>query len=274
MDKSCNVVAPRPSAPDLMLDLLVARGGALPARSLLRAGQLLGLGENTVRVSLSRLLAQGKIDRVGRGSYQALARDSALFQTVDAWRLRESRRLAWQGCWLSVHDAAVMRSDKTQWRRHQLALGLRGFASLQQGLLVRPDNLQGSLEQQRTELLALGLSPKALVFQAADFDEATEQCARSLWNTRSLLSAHRHWLAMLKASHERLSGVPQVIPLASAVRESLLLGRQVIAHLLRDPLLPEELMPSEVRQQLHQSMQSYQRQALRLWLQWLREQEN
>lgn len=267
MDKSCNVVPPRPSGPDLMLDLLVARGKALPASALLRAGALLGLGETTVRVSLTRLVAQGKIARRGRGSYQALARGPSLSRTVDGWRLRESQRVAWQGRWLAVHDAAVPRSDKTRWRRHQLALGLRGFAPLEQGLLVRPDNLGGGLAGQRAELGALGLSDSALLFQAAGFDEATLARARALWDVRALQAAHRHWLDMVQASHARLGHVP----LPSAVRESLLLGRQAIAHLLRDPLLPEELMPSQPRWQLHQALRSYQDLALGLWLQWLGE---
>lgn len=265
MDKSCNVVPPRPSGPDLMLDLLVARGQPLPASALLRAGELLGLGETTVRVSLTRLVAQGKIARCGRGSYQAQALDPSLSRTVDGWRQRESRRTPWQGRWLAVHDAAVPRSDKTCWRRHQRALGLLGFAGLEQGLRVRPDNLAGGLPAQRDELRSLGLSGAALMFLAQEFDEAMLARARSLWDVRALQSAHRHWLDMVQASHARLQGMP----LSSAVRESLLLGRQAIAHLLRDPLLPEELMPSAARQSLHQALLGYQDTALGLWLRWL-----
>lgn len=267
MDKSCNVVPPRPSGPDLMLDLLMARGQALPASALLRAGALLGLGETTVRVSLTRLVAQGKIARHGRGSYQAQAQGPSLSRTVDGWRLRESRRTPWQGRWLAVHDAAVPRSDKTRWRHHQLALGLRGFAMLEQGLLVRPDNLAGGLAVQREELHALGLSGSALMFLAQDFDEATLARARALWDVRALQSAHRHWLGVVQASHARLDGMP----LPSALRESLLLGRQAIAHLLRDPLLPEELMPSNARKALHQALRTYQDKALELWLRWLQD---
>lgn len=54
------------------------------------------------------------------------------------------------------------------------------------------------------------------------------------------------------------------MPLPSAVRESLLLGRSAIAHLLRDPLLPEELMPSNSRLSLEQELRSYQQRAIEL----------
>ena len=55
MDKICNVSVSLPSAPDLILDLLVADGGTLSSQALCRAGALLGIGETTMRVGLTRL---------------------------------------------------------------------------------------------------------------------------------------------------------------------------------------------------------------------------
>jgi phenylacetic acid degradation operon negative regulatory protein len=55
----------------------------------------------------------------------------------------------------------------------------------------------------------------------------------------------------------------------AAARESLLLGRAVIGHLLRDPVLPTELMSPEPRIALVAAMKSYQTEARRLWRQWL-----
>eukprot|EP01032_Pedospumella_encystans_P028733 gene28732-32448_t len=58
MDKICNVSVSLPSAPDLILDLLVADGGTLSSQALCRAGALLGIGETTMRVGLTRLAAE------------------------------------------------------------------------------------------------------------------------------------------------------------------------------------------------------------------------
>ncbi|MDZ4355790.1 MAG: PaaX family transcriptional regulator, partial [Variovorax sp.] len=58
-----------PSAPELILDLLVADGGTLSSQALCRAGALTGIGETTLRVGLTRLAAEGKIARGERGSY-------------------------------------------------------------------------------------------------------------------------------------------------------------------------------------------------------------
>ncbi|MFS2055565.1 enoyl-CoA hydratase-related protein, partial [Variovorax sp. CT11-76] len=55
MDKICNVSVSLPSAPDLILDLLVADGGTLSSHALCRAGALLGIGETTMRVRPTRM---------------------------------------------------------------------------------------------------------------------------------------------------------------------------------------------------------------------------
>lgn len=255
----------QPSAPELMLDLLMAHGGPLPVQALCRAGALLGISDSTVRVSLTRLAADAKIRRAARGSYVLERAGPALSRTVDDWLQREAQRVPWRGDWLGVHDAGVPRADKTAWRRHALALALRGFAPLLPGLQTRPDNLVGGLAAERATLSALGLAPQAVVFRLADLDAATAARARRLWDVAGMAAACKRMRAALHTSQARW---PQQ-PLDAAVRDSLLLGRAVIAHLLRDPLLPDELMPPAPRQQLHMAMQDYQQQARVLWRQWM-----
>jgi phenylacetic acid degradation operon negative regulatory protein len=264
MDKACNVLPRRPSATDLILDLLVTRGAPLPGKALIQAAALFDIGENAVRVSLSRLISSGKIERFERGLYRARLHPSDLAYTVDHWHRREELRVPWQGHWLAVQDAQTSRADKSVWRRHQRALGLRGFASLRTQLHIRPDNLCTSFDQFQAELESMGIAPGSCVMRIHQLDILHEAHARTLWNTRSLESAHKHWIDIVLGSQARL----EHLPLAGAVRESLLLGRSAIAHLLRDPLLPEELMPSHTRQTLQTHLQHYQQQAVKLWLLW------
>lgn len=269
MDKSSNVLPRRPSATDLILDLLVTRGTPLPAKALTQAAALFDIGENAVRVCLSRLISAQKIERVERGLYQAKLQPSNLAYAVDSWHRREERRIPWQGHWLAVQDAEVSRADKSIWRRHQRALGLRGFASLGSQLHIRPDNLATPFEPFQIEMAAMGIAPGSCLMRIHQFDVTHDARARSLWNTRSLESAHKHWTDIVVSSHARLES----LPLPSAIRESLLLGRSAIAHLLRDPLLPEELMSSKARHALQTHLQSYQQKAVNLWLLWLRQYE-
>ena len=100
-------------------------------------------------------------------------------------------------------------------------------------------------------------------------DAQHETKSPPLWNIRALGAGHQHWLDMVISSHERLDD----LSLASAVQETLWLERSAIAHLLRDPLLPEELMPSDTSHALHAHLQIYQQKALELWLAWLSQQK-
>jgi len=265
MDKICNVPVDVPSASDLILDLLVAHGDTLTSQALCRAGALMGIGETTLRVGLTRLASDGKIGRGERGSYSLNRAGPALSRAVDDWQHKQAQAIAWQGDWLAVHDASVPRTEKTAWRHHSLALTLRGFAPLRERLHIRPDNLAGGLAAERVHLQALGLSSQALVFRLADLDDAAQAASRKLWDVRTLAANYRRLQTGLERSEKRL----RTQPLEVAVRESLLLGRAVIAHLIRDPLLPAELMSPEPRAALLVATRRYQAKALQLWRQWL-----
>lgn len=265
MKKISNVPVAIPSAPDLILDLLVAHRGMLTAQALCRAGELMGIGESTIRVGLTRLASEGKINRSERGSYVLDRAGAPLSRAVDGWQQRGAQTVAWRQDWLAVHDAGVPRADKTAWRRHGLALSLRGFATLQPGLHIRPDNLRGGLAAERDRLHGLGLSPKALVFRLAGLDEAAQAAARKLWDVRALGAGYQRLQAGLERSEKRL----RTAPLEVALRESLLLGRAVIAHLIRDPLLPAELMSPAPRAALLAVTRRYQDRARQLWHEWL-----
>lgn len=265
MDKSCNVLPRRPSATDLILDLLVARAIPLSAIAITQAAALFGIGENAVRVCLSRLISAGKVERPERGIYMAKLQSSHLAHIVDNWHRREQLRQPWHGQWLALQDASASKADKSLWRRHQRALGLRGFAMLGPQLHIRPDNLRIPFTEFQAELESLGIASGSCLMQIHRFDTLHEAQARKLWNTQALEAAHKHWISVILGSHQRLDGMP----LPSAVRESLLLGRSAIAHLLRDPLLPEELMPSNSRLSLEQELRSYQKRAIELWTAWL-----
>jgi phenylacetic acid degradation operon negative regulatory protein len=265
MDKICNIPVAAPSAPELILDLLVAHGGAISSQALCRAGAVMGIGESTLRVGLTRLAGEGKIGRGERGSYRLNREGPALSRAVGDWSHKQAQAVAWQGEWLAVHDTGVARADKTAWRHHSLALTLRGFAALRPGLFIRPDNLAGGLAAERTQLEAFGLSPKALVFRLADLDDAAQAASRKLWDVRALAADCRRLQVGLERSEKRLRS--QLLEVA--MRESLLLGRAVIAHLLRDPLLPAELRSPAPRAALLATTRRYQQTARELWYEWL-----
>ncbi|UUZ62178.1 PaaX family transcriptional regulator [Polaromonas sp. P1-6] len=254
--------------PQLVLDLLVSNEGKpVDAKHLHLAGELFGLSPSTIRVSLNRLVEQEKIQRAARGRYADRYRELPLSKILGQWRTRSEMRTTWKGIWVGVLDGDVLRSDKTAWRRHMLAVSLHGLMRLRSGLLVRPDNLTGGVAGARQRLQTLGLAPSAVVCQIAHLSpqDRTEAC--HLWNVRELDAQDQVLLDKLKRSLLRIEAIEPRL----AVRESLLLGRTAIAQLMRDPLLPEQLRPSGTRRRLVSLATQYQEVARKTWRMWLRE---
>ncbi len=257
----CNIPVNPPNAPSLIQDLLVAHGDALSVRAICRTGALINVQESAIRVALNRLAANGKISISCRGWY--VMNSSAISRAVDTWQHNKKQLPVWSGNWLAVHDAGVLKSDKTVWRHHNLALALSGFRLFQPGLHLRPDNLPGGVHAMRLQLQELGLAPQAAVFQLKQLDADRQAQALTLWNTIS--SEYEQIRAALKQSSRHFRHGK----LEDCVRESLLLGRAVISRLVRDPLLPDELASISLHVELTKETKTYQQQARKLWQTWL-----
>jgi len=260
-----NIQIDIPTAPELIQDMLITTGTSLSVRNMCRAGALIGVRESAIRVALNRLLEQRKITSKTRGFYAMSTSGTALSRVIDDWQHETERTVPWDGTWLGVQDAAVLRSDKTAWRHHRLALTLCGFRQLQTGLYIRPNNLAGTVEEIRQRLHELGLSAESMLFRLDSLDQARQQQALSLWKVESLGSEYRQIQKALKDSSRNF----KKSDLDNTVRESLLLGRAVIRRLVRDPLLPEEIVPVSVRQTLTDEMIAYHETARTYWNQWL-----
>lgn len=253
------------TAEDLILNLLLGHGGSLSVQALCRAGGLFGIRPGTIRVGLTRLQRQGKITSTGRAHYAFAPGASALSRRLEDWSRHFDRPRAWNGQWIGVHDAAVARSDKVVWRRHALALSLRGFASLAPRLHLRPDNLGGGVAGARDALRSLGLAPQAIVFGIEALDERRHAQACRLWDRAEMLRGYR----ALRSSLARHARSLRRLPPDEAARDSLLIGRAAIAQFMRDPLLPPELAPVAAREELLATIRDYQHRARQIWLDWL-----
>src|SRR5262249_56395133 len=138
-------------------------------------GDLFGISENSVRVTLARLLADRFVARDERGAYRLGPGAEAVSRQVASWRDLGARMRSWDGGWLAVHTAGLGRANRTQCRRRTRALSWLGFRELRPGLAVRPDNLAGGVDAGRTQLRALGLQPGAPGVVGAGPGQATNQ---------------------------------------------------------------------------------------------------
>jgi phenylacetic acid degradation operon negative regulatory protein len=256
-----------PTPRSLVLDLLSTLAGhAAPVRALVAAAALFGLRENSLRVALARLLADGLVERDARGEYRLAPRAAAVNETIRAWRRAEERLAPWSGAWLAVHSGALPRAAGARERKLRARalrlLGLRPFAP---GLELRPDNLAGGVAGLRERLAALGFAAAGAVFVVRDLDAEGDARARALHDGRALVRGYRDTRERLARSAARLPDLPRAVAMA----ESFRLGGAAIRQIVLDPLLPEPIVPAAERRALVEAVRRYDRIGRRAWAGWL-----
>lgn len=240
--------------------------GALPVRSLVQAASVFDVAENSVRVAIVRLCAEGLIESPARGEYRLGPGAKVVNEKIHGWRTVSTRIGTWDGSWVAVFIADLPRTDRPALRRRLRALRYLGFEELRPGLFLRPNNLTLRIDAIRAELQALGLDADAPVFRLADLDREEERKARNLWDGRTLEQIYSKLRAELTASMNRLDE----LSLDDSVRESFLLGRKGIRHVVLDPLLPAPLIDEEKRSAMVGILQTYCDKGLGLWTRFLR----
>lgn len=238
-----------PNPRHLILNLLLGAGGEpLPARTAVAASALFGLRENSVRVALVRLVAQGLVEPAARGSYRLGPQAAGLAADVAQWRAAASRLRDWSGGWIAVCAAPGVALEGGAGRRtvrqaRARALDLLGLRQLDRGLHLRPDNLEGGAGAVRDRLARLGLDGDAAVFAAHDLDPVRERRARALWDGAALNRGYRSTTQRL----QRWLARADRLPLADAARDAFTLGHDAIRQLVFDPLLPAPLVDADAR---------------------------
>jgi phenylacetic acid degradation operon negative regulatory protein len=256
------------NARSLILDLLFANPSmVMTTRQIVLAAQLFEIRDNNIRVALTRLSTDGLIESAGRGAYCL----SELAQQISKPAMSQSKALKatreWSGQYLAVHTGALGRVDRTALKRRERTLRLNGFRELQADLFIRPDNLAESFDNTRERLLSTGLEAQVVMFVAHDFDEKSQHKIKELWDCHALNTRYQnnsthiqHWLSTVDE-----------LELDTAVRESLLIGRQVIPLLISDPVLPESFIDCAARAQFAANVSRLDQIGHELWQQFYRQ---
>ncbi|MFF4291419.1 PaaX family transcriptional regulator C-terminal domain-containing protein [Streptomyces sp. NPDC001739] len=210
---------PRPlTARSIVLSTLLGHHPPrLPARALVRVGELFGVAEGTVRVALSRMVAAGDLRQTG-GTYALTSRLLARQARQDESRTPRTRR--WHGDWeIAVVTTAERRPAAERTALRQAMAGLR-LAELREGSWLRPANLD---------------RPRPAV--------VTEQCT---WFTGTpdddpAALAARLWDLDAWAAHAR--ALMTALDRADTLADRFTIAAAALRHLLADPLLPAALLP-------------------------------
>ena len=112
----------------------------MPVRALIAAGELFGITDNSVRVSLARLCATGRVARDARGAYRLGPAAAAVDGHLQRWRHAHEQLRSWPldaqgyGAWVGVHTSGLTPS-----LQEGRALRLMGLRQLQPGATPPPE---------------------------------------------------------------------------------------------------------------------------------------
>jgi len=232
--------------------------------ALVEAAKILGIGENSLRVALTRLRASGHVESDERGLYRLGPAAEALHQQVLSWRTAEDRVDRWDGSWVAVEPGEIRGVSRGAATRRVRTLRLLGFRPFRGTLALRPNNLVGGVEAVRTQLGSLGVGSESTVFLISNLDAENERRAQNLWDTEQLEAGYLEMRKKLEQSAKRLPTLSR----AGAMEESFRLGGKAIRQIVFDPLLPSPIISMKPRRALLETMKRYDRLGRRFWKAW------
>ena len=201
----------------------------LPTRTLLRAGDLFGIAEGTIRVALSRMAGAGELEPSGDG-YQLAGRllDRQARQTAS--RLATTER--WDGSWeigMVRSGSARAAADRALLRQ---ALSDLRLGELREGMWTRPANLAPDRSPDARAIAAT----QCLWVHRADIEPPPAPA--ELWDLAA-------WTTDAGALRSELAGLLPRVDAGdtAALRAGFVASAAVLRLLQRDPLLPAELTP-------------------------------
>jgi phenylacetic acid degradation operon negative regulatory protein len=210
--------------------LLGAHPPELPGRVLVAMGRLFGVSEGTVRVALSRMVAEG--DLLARdGAYRLTRR----LQNRQA-RQDESRHpavLPWSGGWVTAIVVVPGREAAARAALREAMAELR-MGELREGVWMRPDNL----EPPSSQALAL-VAEQCHRFVARSIDVSDGDLAADLWDLAAWAATADEYRSAIERTDAALGDGEE-----PALAAGFVLSAAVLRLMLTDPLLPDGLAPA------------------------------
>lgn len=238
----------KPKAKSLIVtvygDAISHHGGNAWLGSVIALVEPLGLNERMVRTAVFRLAKEDWLvaQPIGRRSYYRLTdHGRRRFDAAHARIYRQDGR-PWDQCWtVVIPDARALDAATRETLRRDL--GWLGFGQVAGGVLLHPDPDEAAL---RAALADLGNQALVLRGPAAPWvaPEALSDVIRTCWDLDRLAGEYTDFLDAFRPVWQALKDSPRLDPaLCFAVRTLLMHGYR--RAFLRDPVLPDELLPSD-----------------------------
>lgn len=226
-------------------DALTHRGGEIWLGSLTALLEGLGFGDRFVRTSLFRLNKEGWLDviRIGRRSFYRLSEKGLRVTRRAEGKIYRAELPAWDGTWLLLLSEGL---DKNTLADVKKQLIWQGFGALAPSLLASPSQ---TLAEIQSLLHEAGVAENVICFEAHSPLEMSVSALRSrveeCWHLteqnelyESFINTFRPLLSLLRDAS------PDELTPARCFSIQLLLIHFYRRVVLKDPLLPAELLPA------------------------------
>lgn len=240
----------QPKAKSLIItvygDAICPHGGSVWLGSIIRLLEPFGVNERIVRTSVFRLSKEQWLasNQIGRRSYYSVTEAGRHRFAAAEQRIYTVDGRNWDKRWTIVFTglAGVEAEARESLRRE---LSWLGFGPLVPGVMLHPDPDRAALRQ---SLIDAGVGAKALVMRGLAetwvAPEALRDVIRSCWGLERLAADYNHFLETFRALWRAMESAGELDPaLCFLVRILLMHGYRRV--LLRDPMLPEELLAAD-----------------------------
>lgn len=225
-------------------DAILPRGGSVWLGSLIRLLEVVDLNERLVRTSVLRLGKEHWLQarQLGRRSYYSVTDTGRRRFQRASRRIYAGVQSDWDGTLSVLITTQVAPGQREALRRE---LQWAGFGSVAPGVLVHPRADREALNALLTDLEA----QDAVVLLDARVEtlplpRPLEQLVHDCWSLEALADSYQCFLELYRPVWRALDSVDELDP-AQAFWVRTLLIHDFRRVLLRDPLLPTELLPSD-----------------------------
>ncbi len=240
----------RPKAKSLIVtvygDAVYPHGGSVWLGSIIRLVKPFGLNERIVRTSVFRLSREQWLtsSQLGRRSFYSVTEAGRHnFDAVNQ-RLYSADARSWDKQWTMVFTGLTgLEAEEREALRRELSW--QGFGSLVSGVMLHPDPDQPALRQ---TLIDAGIGSRALVMRGSvaswTAPDALRDVISSCWGLGGLAADYNHFLETFRPLWRAMEAAKDLDPaLCFIVRMLLVHGYRRV--LLRDPVLPDELLATD-----------------------------
>lgn len=225
-------------------DAVEPHGGTVWLGSLARLLEPMGINERLIRTSIFRLAKEDWLcaEKVGRRSYYSLTATGRRRFDQAFKRVYSAGLPAWDGAWCLV---VLTQLSPAQRKRVREALEWQGFGAIAPTVLACPRSDRADVS---ATLAELGVGDSTLVFDTRPQDDSACQAlqaqVKETWNIAGLAAHYSEFTRLFRPLWQALREQPALGP------EQCFLARLLLIHdyrklLLRDPLLPDELLPAD-----------------------------